>query len=138
MQKKLSKEQISKIMAYQPSKKSTRAPPDYEDKYPEGMKNFCKQWINTGWYKQIQEMCRPGNKLFRENTDMRYIYYYHLIDRFLETNFQNKELFSKVRDLPDYDRFLAIDCLGCYLGMNPHNGNIHLLQIVKKFKDLQS
>lgn len=119
-------------------KKSTRAPPNYEDKYPDGMKAFCRQWVDKGWYLGIIDMCRPGQKLFRPNTDMRFIYYYHLINTFLETEFEDKTEFSKVRDLPDYDRFLAIDCLGCQLNMSPHNGNVHLLQVVKKFKDLQS
>ena len=138
MQKKLSIEQIKKILQKEPPKKSTRAPPNYEDKYPQGMKNFIQSWIKLGWHKQIQDQCAPTGKLFKNNTDMRFVYYYHLIDKFLETKFQKQDMFQKVRDLPDYDRFLAIDCLGCYLGMNPHNGNIHLLQIVKKFKDLQS
>jgi len=120
-----------------PKKKSTRAPPNYEDKYPEGMKKFIHQWLGKKWHREIEDMCRPGKKLWRENCDMRYIYYYHLINTFLNTEFQDQSIYKRVRDLPIEERFLAVDCLGCYLGLNPHNGNIHLLQILKKYKDLQ-
>lgn len=124
-----------KIFSVEKKKSSTRAPIDYESKYPDGMKNFVKQWISKGWHTEIQNMCGPGKELYKENVDMRYVYYYNLIKKFLNTEFQDQTIYKSVKDLPEEEAYLAIDCLGCYLGMNPHNGNIHLLQIVKKFKD---
>ena len=136
---KLTKSQLKYLQEnyIKPPKKSTRAPLNYEDKYPEGMKNFVKQWISLEWRGEIQDKCSFGGELYRENVDMRYIYFFYLIKRFLNTQFKDKSIFKSVSDLPHYDRYLAIDCLGCYLGMSPHNGNIHLLQIVAKYKELQ-
>lgn len=136
----MNKEQQRKLLqSLQPQKNkpSSRAPPDYESKYPDGMKNFVNIWLKQGIQGEIQRMCGPNKKLWQENSDMRFIYYYHLIKTFLNTEFQEQSIYKKVKDLPKEDRYLAIDCLGCYLGMNPHNGNVHLLQVVKKFKDLQ-
>lgn len=133
----MNKQQLKALITHEPTKRSTRARPNYDDKYPEGLKSFVGQWLDQGLHLRIQEMCGPGKKLWRDNCDMRFVYYYNLVNTFLNARFEDQTMYTKVRDLPEEDRFLAVDCLGCFLGMNPHNGNIHLLEIVKRFKDLQ-
>lgn len=114
---------------------------DYDSKFPQGMKQFVSLWLDTDIHQTIQNKCRPQGILYNPNSDMRIIYYYHLINTFLNTKFKEihpeYDEYKDIRSLPKESRYLAIDCLSWSLGMNPHNGNIHLLQIVKKFKDLQ-
>lgn len=110
----------------------------YEDQYPEGMKNFVNLWLETDIHLRIQKECGPKGIYYQPDSDMRLVYYYYLVNKFLNTEFQDQSIYKKVRDLPREDRYLAIDCLSYFLGMNPHNGNYHLLQIVKKFRELQN
>ncbi len=106
--------------------------PDYGKKYPKGMINFINIWIES--YRQnIENNCSKGGKYYNENKDMRIVYYIYLIINLLNTQFEDKSIYKHVNDLPIYDKYLIIDCLGFNLGMNPHNGNVHLLQIVKKY-----
>lgn len=105
----------------------------YEDRYPKGMKNFVRKWLDTNTHWTIQEQCGPQGSLYRENRDMRMIYYTTLINTFVDTCFEDQSRYKSVRDLPITDRVLVVDCLSWSLGMNPHNGNIYLLQIVDKF-----
>ena len=108
----------------------------YNKKYPEGLKNFVHIWVQSGIQQKIQQQAQDSRSRYPKNTDMRIIYYYNLIDKFLNTEFQDQKIYNRVNDLPQEDQLLAIDCLSWYLGMNPHNGNYHLLQIVKKYPEL--
>lgn len=105
----------------------------YEDRYPEGMKNFVRKWLDTNTHWKIQMECGPQGGLYKPEADMRMVYYTTLINTFVDTCFEDQSKYKRVRDLPLADRVLVVDCLSWTLGMNPHNGNIYLLQIVDKY-----
>jgi len=123
------------MLSERESKKHLRK--TYHLRFPDGMMNFIDKFLSTDPHLKIQDMCSIGGQLYKEHIDMRITYYRNLILTLLNTSFQDQTVYKTVRDLPLEDRLLLIDCLSYNLGMNPHNGNIHLLEIYERFPDLR-
>ena len=101
----------------------------YKDKFPDGLMRYCILFINdnkTIIQLQLEAQINP-------EIDMRYKYYQLLINKFLDTPFKDQSIYKSIRYMPLKEQILAVECLGHSLGMNPHNGNVHLLQIIEKF-----
>lgn len=130
---------LREVMFHKP--KSTRVEANYADKYPEGMKRFVCKYLDHEKWLVFQKECSPGGIYYKENVNMLYTYFQLLIHDFMNTKFKwekKKDLgnatYERVKDLPKDELLKTIDCLGYFLGLNPHNGSEHLLNVLEMFK----
>lgn len=110
---------------------STRAPDDYESKFPQGMRDFVHQWLRSGLREEIEKQHHRGGKYFVEGQYMFVHYLIRLANAFLNQEFRQPCEFKRVKDAPDPE--LAVDCLGWALGLSPHNGTIFYPYLVKRY-----
>lgn len=115
------------------NKSSTRAPPDYEERFPPGMRAFVQEWLKTGVREAIEKEHHRGGKYFREGQYMFVHYLIRLGNAFLNQEFQQPCEFRRVKDAPDPE--LALSCLGCALGLSPHNGTIFYAYLLRLYRD---
>ena len=98
-----------------------------------GLISFIHKFLDTGIREKIEKQCSIGGQLYDKKYDMRYRYYWGLINALLNTEFKDQSEYKKVDDLPQDQKIKALDALGRLLGMNPHNGNEYLVNVYNKF-----